>query len=64
VRPNVKIVAGPELDPRDLALVRQWIELNREAILAYWQGDLLTDEVIARLTPVASPAPRGEAPGQ
>jgi hypothetical protein len=43
--------------PRDLELLRQWIELNREALLAYWDGDLLTDEVIAKLKPVA-PTPR------
>ena len=54
VRPTVEIVAGSELDRRDMELVRQWIELNREAIIAYWNGDLLTDEVIARLKPLAS----------
>jgi hypothetical protein len=37
------------LDPRDLTLVRRWIELNRDTILAYWSGDLFTDEAIARL---------------
>lgn len=60
VRPAVEVVAGPEVDRRDLELVRQWIELNREAILAYGEGDLLTDEVIARLKPIAP----GEAPHQ
>jgi hypothetical protein len=60
VRPTVEIVAGPELDRRDLELVRQWIELNREAIIAYWNNDLLTDEVIARLKPVASKARSGK----
>jgi Domain of unknown function (DUF4160) len=64
VRPTVEIVAGPELERRDLELVRQWIELNREAIMAYWNGDLLTDEVIARLQPVPTPARSGEAPDQ
>jgi hypothetical protein len=49
VRPAVDVVAGRPLDPRDLALVQRWIELNRETILAYWNGDLLTDEAIARL---------------
>ena len=49
VRPAVDVVAGPPLDPRDLALVQRWIELNRDTILAYWNGNLLTDEVIARL---------------
>ena len=58
------IVAGPDLDPRGLERVRQWIELNREAIIAYWNGDLLTDEVIVRLKPIA-PSPRAsEAPDQ
>ena len=55
VRPTVEIVAGPELDRRDMELVRQWIELNRDAIIAYWDGDLLTDEVISRLRPITSP---------
>jgi hypothetical protein len=54
VRPTVEIVAGPELDRGDMELVRQWIELNREAIIAYWNGDLLTDEVIGQLKPVPS----------
>jgi hypothetical protein len=54
-RPTVEVVAGPELDRRDTELVRQWIEVNREAILAYWNGDLLTDELVTRLKPVASP---------
>ncbi len=56
VRPTVKIVAGPEIDGRDLELVRRWIELNRDAIIAYWSGDLLTDEVILQLKPLAAPA--------
>ena len=61
VRPRVEIVAGSELDRRDLELVRQWIELNQEAILAYWNGELLTDEVIGRLKPVTSPGRSSEA---
>lgn len=46
VRPAVEIVAGPELDRRDLELVRRWIGLNREAIIADGNGDLPTDDVI------------------
>jgi hypothetical protein len=56
VRPTVEIVAGPEFDRRDLDLVRQWIQLNRDVIIAYWNGDLLTDEAIAQLKPVGAPA--------
>ena len=48
VRPTVEVVAGA-----DLALVRQWIELNRATIIAYWDGDLLTDEAIAQLKTIA-----------
>ncbi len=50
MRPEVRVVAGPALDPRDLELVGRWVELNRDVLLAYWNGDLLTDEVIARLS--------------
>jgi hypothetical protein len=57
VRPTVEVVAGPELDRPDMELVRQWIGINREAIIAYWNGDLLTDEVIARLQPVPPSSP-------
>ncbi|HZA67324.1 MAG TPA: DUF4160 domain-containing protein [Geminicoccaceae bacterium] len=54
VRPTVEIVAGRRLDRQDMDLVRKWIELNREVIIAYWNGDLLTDEAIARLEPIVS----------
>jgi hypothetical protein len=52
LRPEMKVVAGPTLDARDLELVRKWIELNREVLLAYWNGDLLTDEVIGRIAAI------------
>ena len=52
VRPEVRVVVGSALDGHDLALVRRWVELNRDALVAYWDGDLLTDEVIGRLRPV------------
>jgi hypothetical protein len=52
VRPDRSIVAGPELDAADMALVRRWILSNRDTLVAYWDGELLTDEAIARLVPV------------
>lgn len=52
VRPTVEVLAG-ELSARDLALVRNWIELNRDVIVKYWNGDILyTDEALAALTPL------------
>jgi hypothetical protein len=39
VQPDIKVVAG-KLSERELALVRQWIELNRDVIIAYWEGKM------------------------
>ena len=35
VRPDIRIVAG-DLTASDFELVRQWIELNRDVIIGYW----------------------------
>jgi hypothetical protein len=48
----VDLGAGPSLDPRELDLVRCGIDLNRQVILDYWNGDLLTDEAVAKLQAV------------
>lgn len=49
VRPVIEVVAG-ELSARDLKLVQAWIELNRDTIIKYWNGDILyTDEALAAL---------------
>jgi hypothetical protein len=55
VRPQIEVLAG-ELSPRDLRLVRDWIELNRDTIIRYWNGDILyTDEALAALKPLPQP---------
>jgi hypothetical protein len=49
VRPEIEIVAGV-LAPSDFALAKRWIELNREVIVRFWDGDILyTDEALAAL---------------
>jgi hypothetical protein len=49
VRPDVEVVAGT-LSGRDLELVRAWIELNRDVIVKFWEGEILyTDEALAAL---------------
>ena len=49
VRPRVEVLAG-DMSARDLELVRAWIELNRDAIIKYWIGEILyTDEALAAL---------------
>src|SRR3954452_18675012 len=37
IRPSVRVVRG-ELDPRDLALLTRWIDLNRNTLIEYWNG--------------------------
>jgi hypothetical protein len=52
VRPQIEVLAGA-LSPRDLHLVRDWIDLNRDTIIRYWNGDILyTDEALAALKPL------------
>jgi hypothetical protein len=41
------------LDAPDLALLRRWIELNREVLISYWDGDIeYTEDAIAALLPI------------
>ena len=40
---------GPSLAPSDLRKLQDWIDLNREALLHYWNCKLATDEVLERL---------------
>jgi hypothetical protein len=48
VRPVPRVVAG-RLSADDRRAVYDWIRLNLDAITAYWNGELDTDEFIERL---------------
>jgi hypothetical protein len=48
VRPTPHLAAG-QLSPADLALVSDWIRLNEQVVLDYWEDRIFTDELIARL---------------
>ena len=37
LRPSVRVVRG-RLDPHDLALLRQWIDINEQVLIDYWNG--------------------------
>lgn len=39
VRPTIDVVVG-QLSKNDLDLVRQWVELNRDVIIAHWEGKI------------------------
>jgi len=51
VRPEVRVVAGA-LPPDDLALLTRWIELNRDALVAYWEGAIAYTDAMAALRPL------------
>ena len=48
VRPAPRIVAG-QLSPADAQAVFQWISLNAEGLIAYWEGQIDTARLIHRL---------------
>ncbi|HLY46135.1 MAG TPA: hypothetical protein VKQ73_11195 [Stellaceae bacterium] len=55
LRPRVRAVRGA-VDPEDLARLTAWIELNRDVLVGYWNGDIeYTEDAIAALRPLAPP---------
>lgn len=48
VRPQPHLVVG-RLSTADLGLVNRWIELNRDAIIDYWDGKLSLTDFLSRL---------------
>jgi len=57
IRPAPHVVHGP-LAQRDFAPVAEWIALNEDALIGFWNGTLGTIEFVARLRRL------GHAPGQ
>ncbi len=52
VRPTVEVVVG-QLSGRDLDLVRRWIELNKDIIIAHWEGQMPSSrDVLNALKPL------------
>ena len=52
IRPDVHVVSG-SMSAHDLALLEKWIELNRDVIVKYWDGEIeYTEDAIAALKPV------------
>jgi hypothetical protein len=53
VRPDVHVVGAGEMSARDLAMLQKWIELNRDVIIKYWDGEIeYTEDAIAELKPI------------
>jgi len=53
IRPEIRVMQG-ELSPGDLALLSRWIEINRETLLKYWDGDIDTKDAIDAIRPISS----------
>lgn len=45
IRPEVRVVGG-EMSCSDLALLRQWIELNADVITRHWNGEIDTMDAL------------------
>jgi hypothetical protein len=48
IRPSPRVVHGP-LAQSDFATIADWITLNRDALIEYWNGTLSTFELVDRL---------------
>lgn len=50
LRPELRVIGGRgELKPRDLALLKKWVDLNFETILAYWNREIDTIDAAKKL---------------
>ena len=48
IRPVVRLVEG-EIAADDFALLAKWIELNRDVLLKYWEGEIDTKDALDSL---------------
>ena len=54
LRPDIHEVGSADLNAKDLAHLKKWIELNRDVILKYWDGEIeYTEDAIAALKPIS-----------
>jgi hypothetical protein len=57
VRPVPRVIAG-RLGQADAQAVFQWVALNTDALVAYWEGRIGTIELAAALRPISAQLPR------
>jgi hypothetical protein len=49
IRPDVRVVDG-EMETKEFELLRRWVELNRDVLIRYWDGDLeFTEDAVSEL---------------
>jgi len=50
IRPHVRVIGDGEMNAHDLNLLTEWVALNRDVIIRYWDGDIeYTEDAIAAL---------------
>ena len=52
LRPELRVIGKEELSAEELALLERWVRLNWDVLLAYWNGELFTEQAIAQLRPI------------
>jgi hypothetical protein len=52
IRPDVHVIGGT-MSADDLGLLRRWVDLNRDVLIKYWDGEIeYTEDAIAALKPL------------
>jgi hypothetical protein len=51
IRPNVRVVEG-QMTGADLAALTKWIELNRDVLVQYWEGEIDTKDALDAIKPL------------
>jgi hypothetical protein len=52
LRPDMRVVRGA-VDPSDLGMLARWVELNRNVLVDYWNGEIeYAEDAIAALKPI------------
>lgn len=60
VRPAPHLIAG-RLSPEDQQAVFEWVSINADALIAYWEGQIDTIDLGERLKPISSSSSRPTA---
>jgi len=52
LRPELRAIGREALTAEELRLLNQWVKLNWDTLLAYWNGEIFTEQAIRQLKPI------------
>jgi hypothetical protein len=52
LRPVLRVIGKEKLRSEELELLRRWAEINWDVLVAYWDGEIFTEQAIAKLKPL------------